>query len=73
MQYLFTCRYKSEFGAWSEGDIAEFDAQTAAWLLRDVAGCIVALSDAPDATEAASRALDTPAHDRQLKNAPRAR
>lgn len=75
MQYRFTCRYKSEFGAWSEGDIAEFDDRTAAWLLRDVAGCIVAVDapDAPDATEAASRALDTPAHDRQLKNAPRTR
>jgi len=75
MRYRFTCNYKSGAGSWSKGDEEAFDDTTAAWLLRDVAGCIVAVDapDAPDATEAASRALDTPAHDRQLKKAPRTR
>lgn len=72
-RYRFTCNYKSAFGTWTAGDTAEFDDETAAWLLRDVAGCIVALSDAPGTAEAEPRSLDTPAHDRQLKRAPRVR
>lgn len=73
MRYRFTGDYTSGAGSWSNGDEAEFDDGFAAWLLRDVAGCIVALSDAPDATEPAERSIDAPEHDRQLKKAPRSR
>ena len=41
MQYRFTCDYTSGAGSWNEGDLAEFDDATAAWLLRDVPGSIV--------------------------------
>lgn len=53
MQYRFTCHYQSELGAWRAGDVAEFDDDTAAWLLRDVKDCIVAVDaqDAPDEAE----------------------
>ena len=40
MQYRFM-RLPSGAGLWNEGDLAEFDDATAAWLLRDVPGCIV--------------------------------
>ena len=67
MQYRFTCRYHSEFGSWAEGDVAEFDDRTAAWLLRDVAGCIVAVEPEPE------RAIKHAPKDRQLKHAPKDR
>lgn len=75
MQYRFTCNYRSGFGIWREGEDVEFSADTAAWLLNDVPGCIVAVEpqDAPDEAEAAARALEAPQHDRQLKKAPRSR
>lgn len=38
--YRFTQDYASGVGAWKQGDTAELDDVTAAWLLRDVAGVI---------------------------------
>lgn len=75
MQYRFTCDYSSGVGAWAAGEVAELDDDTAAWLLRDVAGCIVPVDaqDEADAEEDTSRALEAPEHDRQLKRAPRKR
>lgn len=75
MQYRFTCDYKSNFGAWSKGDIAEFDDVTAAWLLRDVSGCIEpADAKAPKADETPhTREISVPEHDRQIRKAPRSR
>lgn len=71
MQYRFTCDYSSGAGTWAAGEIAEFDDDTADWLLRDVAGCIVPV-DAPD-DEDTTRQQTAPQHDRQLKRAPRNR
>lgn len=70
MQYRFTCDYESGLGAWRCGDVAELDDDTAAWLLRDVMGCIVPVT--PDAPES-PRSVETPPNDRQLKKAPRSR
>lgn len=66
MQYRFTCHYASEAGKWAAGEVAELDDDTAAWLLRDVAGCIVAVEPQDDAgaPEDESRSLDAPQHDR---------
>ncbi len=62
MQYRFTCDYTSGVGSWNEGDLAEFDDATAAWLQRDVPGCIVPVND------------PTPkASNRQVKAAPKQR
>lgn len=76
--YRFITAYKSGIGTWAEGDTAELDDDTAAWLLRDVAGCIEPVeAEAPANPEAdevtEERALDAPQHDRQLKRAPRKR
>ena len=75
MPYRFTCDYSSSVGTWAAGEVAELDDDTAAWLLRDVAGCIVVVGPQDDAgaPEDESRSLDTPSHDRQLKRAPRKR
>lgn len=75
MLYRFTCDYKSDFGAWAKGDEAEFDDITAAWLLRDVAGCIVVVDDETPAADEPEQARDlsAPEHDRQMKRAPRKR
>lgn len=73
--YRFTCNYTSGAGAWQAGDTADFDDIAAAWLLRDVPGCIVVVGDEtpePD-DEPDTRALDAPQHDRQVKKAPRTR
>ncbi len=67
MQYRFTVNYTSSFGTWAKGDLAEFDDATAAWLLRDVAGCIEPVEAEPE------RAIEKPEHDRQMKRAPRTR
>ena len=69
MRYRFTCNYKSGAGSWSKGDEEAFDDTTAAWLLRDVAGCIEPAQTPQDD----ARALEAPQHDRQIKKAPRAR
>lgn len=75
MPYRFTCDYSSSVGTWAAGEVAEIDDDTAAWLLRDVADCIVVVGPQDDAgaPEGESRSLDTPSHDRQLKRAPRSR
>lgn len=65
MRYRFTCDYKSGAGAWAKGDVVDLDDETAAWLLRDVAGCIVPVTDA--------RAVEAAPHDRQIKAAPKNR
>ena len=65
MQYRFTTNYQSGAGQWSKGSVAEFDADTAAWMLRDVPGCIEPVET--------KRAADKPANDRQVKAAPRKR
>lgn len=72
MRYRFTCNYESTVGSWQAGDEADFDADLAAWLLRDVRGCIVPV-DAPASPRSDERAMDAPKHDRQLKRAPRTR
>lgn len=64
MLYRFTCDYKSDFGAWAKGDEAEFDDITAAWLLRDVAGCIEPIDAEPE-----GRAVKSAPKDRQVKRA----
>ncbi|HWV23254.1 MAG TPA: hypothetical protein VNZ58_03615 [Thermomicrobiales bacterium] len=64
--YRFTCNYASGIGAWRKGDTAEFDAVTAAWLLRDAPGCI-------EPVASSSRVVDAPEHDRQMKAAPKKR
>lgn len=73
--YRFTCTYESGYGTYQVGETAELDDDTAAWLLRDVAGCIEpvgAETPEPD-DEPDTRALDAPQHDRQVKKAPRTR
>lgn len=64
MLYRFTCSYNSSFGTWAAGDVAEFDDDTAAWLLRDVAGCIEPVEPEPEA-----RAIKSAPKDRQIKKA----
>ena len=74
MQYRFTKRYRSDFGAYDPGDTAEFDDDTAAWLLRDEPGCIEATTRTITLDEIeAMRSVDEPPHDRQLKAAPKKR
>lgn len=68
MPYRFVKRYRSAFGHWLAGDVADFDAETAAWLLRDEPGCIEPVEPEPE-----TRAVETPPHDRQIKAAPRKR
>lgn len=65
MTYRFTCDYVSALGAWSKGDTAEFDETTAAWMLRDVPGCIEPVVE--------SRAMGAPAKNRQVTAAPKKR
>lgn len=65
MTYRFTCDYASALGTWSKGDKAEFDEATAAWMLRDVPGCIEPVTQ--------SRAKDAPASNRQVTAAPKKR
>lgn len=68
--YRFTCHYQSSAGTWQAGDVAEFDDDTAAWLMRDVAGCIEPVVEPEQDTV---RQETKPQHDRQLKRAPRSR
>lgn len=67
MRYRFTIDYASSQGMWAKGEEVELDDETAAWLLRDVAGCIEPVE------ESSERAKDAPQHDRQMKRAPRTR
>lgn len=67
MRYRFTCDYKSGYGQWKYGEEVEFDDETAAWLLRDVAGCIEPV------TEPEARAMEKPPRNRQVTSAPRKR
>ena len=73
--YRFTCTYESGYGTWQAGDTADFDDITAAWLLRDVPGCIVVVGDETTAADELEQARDlsAPEHDRQMKRAPRKR
>ncbi len=84
--YRFRKPYISHVGTWSVGDVTDFDDDTAAWLLRDVAGCIesVDVPPAPEPTtttaeptsttpEPETRAQDSPPKDRQVKRATRKR
>lgn len=72
MLYRFTKRYRSDFGAWEAGDVADFDAETAAWLNRDEPGCLEAAT-VPETDEPEERAIDEAPHDRQVKAAPKKR
>lgn len=64
-RYRFVSDYRSHVGAWSAGDVAEFDdPELVAWINRDVAGCLVS-ADEPEP----ERAIDAPPHDRQIKSA----
>lgn len=69
MQYRFTCNYQSGAGSWQQGETAEFSDDFAAWLLRDVAGCIEPVEPEQDTVRQETK----PQHDRQLKRAPRSR
>lgn len=75
MQYRFTCNYQSGAGSWRQGETAELSDDLAAWLLRDVAGCIEPVeAETPAEPEPAQeRDLSAPQHDRRLKRAPRKR
>ncbi len=65
MQYRFVKPYRSAFGQFAEGDLVEFDAETAAWLNRDEPGCLEAAT--PPEAEPETRAVDKAPHDRQMK------
>ena len=70
MQYRFLKNYRSAFGQWKAGDVADFDDETAAWLNRDEPGCLEAETPSeaePAATTDSKRAIDKAPHDRQLK------
>ena len=64
-QYRFTKRYRSAFGTYAAGDLADFDDETAAWLLRDEPGCLEAAT-LPEA-EPEARAVEAPPQNRQVK------
>lgn len=67
VEHRFTCNYKSGAGVWAKGEIADLDDETAAWLLRDVAGCIVPVDASLPVAE--ERAIKSAPKDRQLKKA----
>ena len=40
MRYRFVAAYQSAAGTWDAGEEVDLAPETAAWLLRDVPGCI---------------------------------
>lgn len=66
-RYRFVLDYKSGAGAWRAGDEADFAEDFAAWLNRDVAGCVEAVDDA--ATAESAWTGDGPPADRMVKTA----
>lgn len=65
MQYRFTKPYRSDFGVYAAGDVAEFDDETAAWLNRDEPGCL----EAATSPEAEARAVAEAPETRQVTKA----
>lgn len=72
-RYRFTRDYASGAGTWAAGDEAEFSEDFAAWLNRDVAGCVVPADEPEPESAPEARAVEEPPQDRQVKRAPRTR
>ena len=62
--YRFLVNYRSHIGTWKAGDLAELDAETVAWLQRDVPGCLEAAT--PPEAEPETRTADAPPQDRMI-------
>lgn len=58
-RYRVTQTYKSADTSYVEGQILELDDDTAAWMLRDVPGCIV-----PEGSTASQRVVTEPQSNR---------
>ena len=71
MMFRFLTDYRSHIGAWKAGDVAEFDADTAAWIQRDVPGCLEA--ETPPETEPETRTVEAPPQDRMMHKPARKR
>ena len=69
--YRFLLDYASHIGEWRAGDVAEFDDDTAAWLNRDVPGCLEPAT-APEA-KPETRTADAPPQDRMIRKPARKR
>jgi len=69
--YRVTMTYSSAGRAYEAGDVLELDDETAAWMQRDVPGCLEAVKAAP--APAQERAAAAPEHDRMTRGAGRTR
>lgn len=68
-QYKVTQSYKTGDVAYVEGQILDIDDATAAWMLRDVPGCIVAIK----ANTPVSRVMESAPVDRMVSAVTRKR
>lgn len=71
--YRFVVDYKSDAGAWTAGEVVEFADDFAAWLNRDVAGCVELVTEPEPEPEPEPRAVEAPPQDRMVKRPARKR
>lgn len=67
-RYRFVTDYRSGAGQWAAGELVELTDDLAAWLGRDVPGCLEPVVDEPEPEpEPEPRAIEAPPADRMQR------